>query len=274
MVKYNWKKLLLLLLKVLLLVVILFPFFWLFISSFKYEKDIMTYPPTIFASQYTLDNYKKILDYIPLFTYVKNTVIFAGSIVIFQLIFDSMAGYALARMDFKGKKVLFYIILLAMMIPFQVYMIPLFMEVNAMGIMDSYAGLILPRMVMPFGIFLMRSSFVALPKNLEEAARIDGMNEFGIFFKIMLPLCKPSMLTLGIITLMNNWNDLLYPLLLTSDVKKRTLAAGLALFTGENITDYGPVMAGTVISIIPLLIAYVFAQKYFVAGVAMSGIKE
>ena len=115
---------------------------------------------------------------------------------------------------------------------------------------------------------------MSLPKNLEEAARIDGLSEFGIFFKIMLPLCKPTLLTLGIITLMNNWNDLLYPLLLTSDVKQRTLAAGLALFTGENITKYGPVMAGTVISIIPLLIAYIFAQKYFVAGVAMSGSKE
>lgn len=268
------KKIVLGIVKIMLIIVVLFPFFWLFISSFKFEKDIMTYPPRIFADHYTLENYRKVMQQIPLLFYLKNTVIFAGGVVLSQLLLDSLAAYAMARMEFKGKKVLSYVILLTMMIPFQVYMIPLFVEVNALGIMDSYAGLILPRMVMPFGIFLMRTAFVSLPKNLEEAARIDGLSEFGIFFKIMLPLCKSSLLTLAIITLMNNWNDLLYPLLLTSDVKKRTLAAGLALFTGENITKYGTVMAGTVISIIPLLIAYAFAQKYFIAGVAMSGSKE
>ncbi len=268
------KKMLLTGIKVLIILLVLFPFFWLLVSSFKHEKDIMSYPPRIFAQEYTLENYTKVMDYIPLLAYVKNTVVFSGGVVLAQLLFDSLAAYALARMEFKGKRIVSYVVLLTMMIPFQVYMIPLFIEENVLGILDTYAGLILPRMVMPFGIFLMRTAFVSLPKNLEEAARIDGMNEFGIFFQIMLPLCKPTLLTLGIITLMNNWNDLLYPLLLTSDVKKRTLAAGLALFTGENITKYGPVMAGTVISIIPLLIAYVFAQKYFVAGVAMSGSKE
>lgn len=272
--KIKWKKVVLNVIKILIILVVLFPFFWLFISSFKYEKDIMTFPPKIFAPEYTLENYKKVFSYIPLFSYAKNTVIFSGGIVLAQLLLDSLAAYAMARLEFKGKKVLSYIILLTMMIPFQVYMIPLFIEINAMGLMDSFAGLILPRMVMPFGIFLMRTAFVSLPKNLEEAARIDGLSEFGIFWKIMLPLCKPTLLTLAIITLMNNWNDLLYPLLLTSDVSKRTLAAGLALFVGENITKYGPVMAGTVISIIPLLIAYMFAQKYFIAGVAMSGSKE
>lgn len=268
------KKIILGVVKIMLVVIVLFPFFWLFISSFKFEKDIMTYPPRIFADQYTLENYRKVMQQIPLLFYLKNTVIFAGGVVISQLLLDSLAAYAMARMEFKGKKLLSYVILLTMMIPFQVYMIPLFVEINVLGIMDSYAGLIFPRMVMPFGIFLMRTAFVSLPKNLEEAARIDGLSEFGIFFRIMLPLCKSSLLTLAIITLMNNWNDLLYPMLLTSDVKKRTLAAGLALFTGENITKYGTVMAGTVISIIPLLVAYIFAQKYFIAGVAMSGSKE
>ncbi|EGP5616578.1 carbohydrate ABC transporter permease [Enterococcus faecium] len=257
-----------------ILLVIAFPFLWLIISSFKHEKDIISFPPRIFADSYTLDNYIKVWTTIPLLDYIKNTVIFAGGTVITSVFFDSLAGYAFARMRFKGKSVLFYFVLLTMMIPFQVFMIPLFIEVNLLGMLDTYAGLIIPRMTTAFGIFVMRSFFITLPDSLEEAARIDGLSEFNIFLKIMLPLSKPTLLSLGIFTLMNSWNDLLYPLILTSSSKMRTLPAGLALFTGQNISFYGPVMAGTVISMLPLLVVYIFAQKYFVQGTAMSGMKE
>ncbi|MDT2296283.1 carbohydrate ABC transporter permease [Enterococcus faecium] len=257
-----------------ILLVIAFPFLWLIISSFKHEKDIISFPPRIFADSYTLDNYIKVWTTIPLLDYIKNTVIFAGGTVITSVFFDSLAGYAFARMRFKGKSVLFYFVLLTMMIPFQVFMIPLFIEVNLLGMLDTYAGLIIPRMTTAFGIFMMRSFFITLPDSLEEAARIDGLSEFNIFLKIMLPLSKPTLLSLGIFTLMNSWNDLLYPLMLTSSSKMRTLPAGLALFTGQNISFYGPVMAGTVISMLPLLVVYIFAQKYFVQGTAMSGMKE
>ena len=257
-----------------ILLVIAFPFLWLIISSFKHEKDIISFPPRIFADSYTLDNYIKVWTTIPLSDYIKNTVIFAGGTVITSVFFDSLAGYAFARMRFKGKSVLFYFVLLTMMIPFQVFMIPLFIEVNLLGMLDTYAGLIIPRMTTAFGIFMMRSFFITLPDSLEEAARIDGLSEFNIFLKIMLPLSKPTLLSLGIFTLMNSWNDLLYPLILTSSSKMRTLPAGLALFTGQNISFYGPVMAGTVISMLPLLVVYIFAQKYFVQGTAMSGMKE
>lgn len=257
-----------------ILLVIAFPFLWLIISSFKHEKDIISFPPRIFADSYTLDNYIKVWTTIPLLDYIKNTVIFAGGTVITSVFFDSLAGYAFARMRFKGKSVLFYFVLLTMMIPFQVFMIPLFIEVNLLGMLDTYAGLIIPRMTTAFGIFMMRSFFITLPDSLEEAARIDGLSEFNIFLKIMLPLSKPTLLSLGIFTLMNSWNDLLYPLILTSSSKMRTSPAGLALFTGQNISFYGPVMAGTVISMLPLLVVYIFAQKYFVQGTAMSGMKE
>ncbi|MFB5535986.1 carbohydrate ABC transporter permease [Enterococcus faecium] len=257
-----------------ILLVIAFPFLWLIISSFKHEKDIISFPPRIFADSYTLDNYIKVWTTIPLLDYIKNTVIFAGGTVITSVFFDSLAGHAFARMRFKGKSVLFYFVLLTMMIPFQVFMIPLFIEVNLLGMLDTYAGLIIPRMTTAFGIFMMRSFFITLPDSLEEAARIDGLSEFNIFLKIMLPLSKPTLLSLGIFTLMNSWNDLLYPLILTSSSKMRTLPAGLALFTGQNISFYGPVMAGTVISMLPLLVVYIFAQKYFVQGTAMSGMKE
>ncbi|MGM0124668.1 sugar ABC transporter permease [Enterococcus sp. AZ194] len=259
---------------ILVLFVIAFPFIWLIISSFKFEKDIISFPPKIFANKYTLDNYLKVWTTIPLLDYIKNTVIFAGGTVITSVFFDSLAGYAFARMNFKGKSALFYFVLLTMMIPFQVFMIPLFIEVNVMGLLDTYAGLIIPRMTTAFGIFMMRSFFITLPASLEEAARIDGLNEFKIFWKIMLPLSKPTLLSLGIFTLMNSWNDLLYPLILTSSSKMRTLPAGLALFSGQNISFYGPVMAGTVISMLPLLIIYIFAQKYFVQSNAMTGMKE
>ena len=257
-----------------ILLVIAFPFLWLIISSFKHEKDIISFPPRIFADSYTLDNYIKVWTTIPLLDYIKNTVIFAGGTVITSVFFDSLAGYAFARMRFKGKSVLFYFVLLTMMIPFQVFMIPLFIEVNLLGMLDTYAGLIIPRMTTAFGIFMMRSFFITLPDSLEEAARIDGLSEFNIFLKIMLPLSKPTLLSLGIFTLMNSWNDLLYALILTSSSKMRTLPAGLALFTGQNISFYGPVMAGTFISMLPLLVGYIFAQKYFVQGTAMSGMKE
>ncbi|MBL1226102.1 carbohydrate ABC transporter permease [Enterococcus sp. BWR-S5] len=272
--KVSVKKVLSIIGMLLVLFIIAFPFLWLILSSFKYEKDIISFPPKIFADNYTLDNYIKVWSTIPLLDYIKNTVIFAGGTVITSIFFDSLAGYAFARMNFKGKSALFYFVLLTMMIPFQVFMIPLFIEVNLLGLLDTYAGLIIPRMTTAFGIFMMRSFFITLPASLEEAARIDGLNEFGIFWKIMLPLSKPTLLSLAIFTLMNSWNDLLYPLILTSSSKMRTLPAGLALFTGQNISFYGPVMAGTVISMLPLLIIYIFAQKYFVQGTAMSGMKE
>lgn len=258
----------------LVLFVIAYPFVWLILSSFKFEKDIISFPPKFFADNYTFDNYIKVWTTIPLLDYIKNTVIFAGGVVVTSVFFDSLSGYAFARMRFKGKSALFYFVLLSMMIPFQVFMIPLFIEVNLLGMLDSYPGLIIPRMTTAFGIFMMRSFFVTLPSSLEEAARIDGLNEFKIFWKIMLPLSKPTLLSLATFTLMNSWNDLLYPLILTSSSRMRTLPAGLALFSGQNISFYGPVMAGTVISMLPLLIIYIFAQKYFVQGTAMTGMKE
>lgn len=258
----------------LVMLIVLFPFIWLLISSFKFEKDIITYPPHIFASKYTFENYIKVWDTIPLLQYIKNTVIFAGATMIISVVLDSMTGYALARMNFKGKTFSYYFVMVTMMIPFMVYMIPLFIEINKLNMLDTYAGLIIPRATTAFGIFMMRSSFVSLPGDLEEAARIDGLNEFGIFTKIMLPLEKPALMALAVFTLTNNWNDLLYPLILTTTSTMRTLPAGLALFTGQHISFYGPVMAGAVISMLPLFIIYLFAQKYFVQGTAMSGMKE
>ncbi len=253
---------------------IIHPFLWLFISSFKFDSDIINYPPTLLAPTYTLKQYIEVWNRIPLLRFLLNTIIFAGAVTLISLLFDSMAGYAFARMRFRWKRELFTFTLITMMVPFQVLMIPLFVEIHKLGLLNTYWGLILPRATSAFGIYMMRSFFVSLPKDLEEAARIDGLNEFGVFFKIMLPLCKPALITLGIFHFMNNWNDLIYPLVLTSSTKMRTLPAGLATFIGERVIEYGPTLAATVISILPLLIAYIFAQKYFMQGIAMSGLKE
>ena len=257
-----------------MLVVIMFPFLWMVVSSFKAEKDIITYPPTVFAESYTLDQYRKVFSAIPLWMYIRNTVIFAFGTTVCSVLFDSMSGYAFARIRFKGRKILFNLVLLTMMIPFQITMIPLFIQEFKLGMLNSFAGLIIPRMTSAFGIFMMRSFFVSMPKDLEEAARIDGMNEMGIFFKIMMPLCKTAMISLAVFTMMGNWNDLLYPLILTTTTEMRTLPSGLAMFVGERVTQYGPSIAGSVISLLPLLMMYCFAQKYFIAGIAMTGMKE
>lgn len=257
-----------------ILVAVLFPFLWLLLASLKLDREIIAYPPTFFPNHFTLEQYLKVWESIPLLSFLKNTLFFAGATSLGCIIFDSMAGYAFARLNFKGKKFLFAVVLITMMIPFQVIMIPLFVEVFKLGLLNTYLGLILPRATSAFGIFMMRSFFVSLPKELEESARIDGLNEYRIYWSIMLPLCTPALITLGIFHFMNNWNDLLYPLMLTSSTEMRTLSAGLAMFVGERVIEYGPTLAAATISILPLLLVYISAQQYFVQGIATTGLKD
>lgn len=253
---------------------VILPILWLLVSSFKTDVGVIKFPPQFFPEEWTLHQYLYVGDSIPIFEMTKNTVIFAGGVTIVSLLFDSMAGYAFARMRFKGSKLLFSIILLTMMVPFQIIMTPLYIEVYKFHLLDTYLGLILPRATSAFGIYMMSSFFTGLPKSLEESGRIDGMSEFRIFRSIMLPLCKPALVSLGIFHFMNNWNDLLYPLMLTSSQNKRTLSAGLAVLVGNKVIKYGPTLAATMISLTPLLVLYIFCQKYFIEGVATAGMKE
>lgn len=255
------------------LFLILFPFAWLVLSTFKLQKDIIKWPPTLWPKAWTIKNYIKVWDRIPLAAYIKNTVIFAGCVSVCSAMFDSLAGYAFARLEFKGKNLIFNIVLLTMLIPFQIIMIPLYLELNLIGILNTYVGLILPRIASAYGMYFMKSFYMGLPRELEEAARVDGMNEFGIYWKIMFPLCKPAFVTFFIFCLTSNWNDLIYPMMMTSSTKMRTLSAGLAMFVGEGVRETGPALAGTLISILPLIVLYCFAQKFFVEGIAVSGMK-
>jgi multiple sugar transport system permease protein len=255
------------------LIAVLYPFIWLFLSSLKFEKDIVQYPPKLWPEQFTLMQYIKVWSKLPMFTMFKNTLIFSSSVTISNCLLCAMGGYAFARIEFRGRKLLFVLILMTMMIPFQIIMIPLYILEHMIGILDTFLGLILPRLTWPFAIYLMRSFFISLPKNLEEAGRIDGASEYRIFWQIMLPLCKAATITVGIMTFTNNWNDLVYPLLLTNSVTMRTLSAGLAMFVGQRIIEYGATLAASMISLIPLLVGFLFMQKYFVKGIVLSGMK-
>lgn len=256
-----------------LMVIILYPFVWMLCSSFKTEADIMNWPPQLIWRSFTTEAYQDIWERIPFLRYYGNTLLFAGCTTIVSLTFDTLAGYAFARLNFKGKNFLFALVLATLMIPFQVIMIPLFYEMFKLKLLNKYIGLILPRATNAFGIFMMRQFFVSLPKGLEEAARLDGCSEFRIFAKIMLPLCKPAVISLAIFHFMYNWNDLLYPLIMTTDTNMRTLPAGLATFMGTHVIEHNVLMAGGVLAILPIFIAYCFAQKYFVQGIAMTGMK-
>ena len=253
--------------------IMLLPIIWMFFSAFKPDSEIISYPPTLFPASFTLKNFVKCMQRIDIFAYLKNSVFYSLGTTIPSLLVNTLAGYAFARYDFKGKNIIFLIFLATMMIPFQVIMIPLFLEIHMMGMYNTYAGLIIPRIAAAYWIFMMRSAFAGLPKELEEAARIDGLSEFGIYLKIMMPLIKPALVTMVILRVNESWNDLLWPLIITTNSKMRTLSNGLALFVGARTIEYGAAFAGAAISLIPMLLLYIFGQKYFVQGQATSGLK-
>ena len=259
---------------VLMMLIVLVPLIWLLSSSFKTDKDVVQWPPIFFPSTWTSMQYVYVTSVLPVLNMLKNTIFFAGGVTVVSLIIDSMAAYAFSRLQFKRKKLIFALILMTMMIPFQVVMIPLYLEEYKLGILNTYWGLLLPRAASAYGIYMLTSFFESIPKSLDEAARIDGMKESLIYIEIILPLAKAALVTLGIYHFMNNWNDLLYPMMLTSEAKQRTLSAGLATLVGSNAIKYGPTLAATVLSIAPLMILFLFGQKFFMEGISTSGIKE
>ncbi|WP_026659894.1 carbohydrate ABC transporter permease [Butyrivibrio sp. AC2005] len=255
-------------------VLVIIPLSWLVIGAFKTEKEILSYPPTFFTHSFTLDNFEKLKSRIDVYRYITNSVIYAVGTTAIAVVVNSMAGYAYARKNFKGKGFFFLFTLSTMMVPFQVVMVPMFLVVYKLGMYNTYWGLIIPRVAVAGSIFMMRAAFEGLPKELEDAARIDGLGEFGIFYRIMLPQVKSAVICLVILSINGSWNDLLWPMLVASDTKMRTLANGLALFVGQNSIQYGASFAGAVVSILPMLIIYLFGQKYFVEGMASSGLKS
>lgn len=262
------------LLLILAAVAVAFPFIWMLLTSLKPETEIVRFPPALFPSKVTLHSYIDVWYRIPFLLFFKNSVIFSCGVTLISLLFDSMAAYAFARLSFNGRNQLFVLVLAALMIPVQVTMIPLFIMLNDWGWINTFYGLIVPRATNAFGIFMLRQFFIGLPKELDEAARIDGCSEFRLYWQMILPLAKPAIASLAVFHLMYNWNDLMWPLIMTSSQEMRTLPAGLALFMGQHVVEYGILTAGAAITTAPLVIAFLSAQKYFIQGVAFTGLKE
>jgi multiple sugar transport system permease protein len=253
--------------------VFLLPFLWMTFSSIKPEALIRGKPEQLFPTSVTMGNYVSLFSQIPFFRFLINSFIFAGGVTLSSLLLDAMAGYAFAKLPFKGSSVLFILVLVTMMVPFQITMIPLYLIMNKFQILNTYAGLMLPRLTNAFGIYFMRQSFLSIPNELMDAGRIDGVGETGIFFRIMVPVVVASLSTLGVFHFMYNWNDFLWPMLMTNTVEMQTLPVGLALFQGEHVMEHGPMFAGAVLSIVPILVIFLAAQKTFIKGIALSGIK-
>lgn len=253
----------------------IFPLIIVVLVSFTPNAVTQTWPPKVIPSAWTLENYTSLFQRLPIGRELLNTVVFAGAVTIISVFFDSLAAYGLSRVDFKGRGILLAVLIATMMIPGMALLIPVYKLLGSLGLVNSYLGIIIPRMADVGGIFLLRQFFISIPKDLDNAARIDGAGEFRIFTQIILPNAMPAILTVGMFNFMGNWNDLLWPLIMTSKPETRTITAGLAMLTGHgsSVTPYGVVMAGALISALPLLIVFFFVQKRFVEGIAMTGMK-
>jgi multiple sugar transport system permease protein len=256
------------------LFLVVMPFLWMVISSFKPEREVRAVPPTWWPETITMENYDRLFTQLDFPTYFMNSVIVALAVTVGNVVFCSMLGYALAKLDFPGKRALFLIVLGTLMVPGAVTFVPLFVMTTKMGLANTLVGMILPFLAGPFGVFLMRQYILTLPDELIQAARIDGAGELRIFASVILPLCGPALATLGIFTFLGSWNNFLWPLVVAQTEDKYTLPVALALYAvGQNATQYGLLLAGSVVVVIPVLALFLLLQRYIMQGIAMTGIK-
>ncbi len=256
------------------LVVWLTPFAWMLLGSVKTQREILQRPPTWWPQEFTWDNFAAWFGELGFGQFFGNSLLVAALTVAGNLLFCSMVGYALAKMDFPGKRALFLVVMLTLMVPGVVTFVPLFVMVSSLGLVNSYAALVLPFITTPLGVFLMRQFMLGIPDSLLEAARIDGAGELRVFARIVMPLCGPPLATLGILTFLASWNNFLWPLVSAQTENMYTLPVALSLYsTGQNATDYGLLLAGSVLVITPIILLFVFLQRYFIQGIASTGLK-
>ena len=262
------------LIAVLGLIAVAAPFAWMFLGSFKTQGELLRVPPTWLPEAPTNQNYAELLSKANFPQYFLNSAIVAIAVTAGNLIFCSMVGYSLAKLRFRGRNALFVLVLATLMIPGVVTFVPLFVLVTNAGLANSYPGLILPFLVSPFGVFLMRQFFSGLPDDLMDAGRVDGTSELGIFARIMLPLTRPALATLGILTFLGSWNNFLWPLVIAQTEEMYTLPVALALYsTGQNAQNYGLLMAGAVVVVVPVLVIFLVFQRHVTRGIAITGLK-
>ncbi|WP_353944523.1 carbohydrate ABC transporter permease [Streptomyces sp. HUAS MG91] len=259
------------------LLVMAAPFLWMALSAFKTKKDLTASPPVWIPSEWTLKNFSDLLDQLDMPRYFLNSVIVAVLVTVCNLLFCSMLGYALAKLNFSGRSKVFGIVLAALMVPANLMVLPLFVLINQLNLLDTYAGLVLPFAAGAFGVFLMRQFMQSIPDELLEAARMDGAGEWYIFWRIVLPLVKPALATLTIFTFLGSWNNFIWPLIATNDPDKYTLPVALATFANDpNRTvggGNGMLMAGSLLVVLPVLIVFAVLQRHFTQGIATAGMK-
>ncbi|MGV9775009.1 carbohydrate ABC transporter permease [Streptosporangium sp. NPDC003464] len=248
------------------------PFFWQVLTSLKSFTESTRTPPTWIPS-WQWSNFAKVVEDTPFLQQFVNTVVMTTGRTLAQLLFCSMAAYAFARLRFPGRDAIFIVLLSVLMVPSQLFLIPQYQIVQELGWLNSLPGLIVPGMFSAFGTFMLRQFFLNLPGEVEEAARIDGASPFRIFWSVMLPLARPGLLALGVLTVLWSWNDLMWPLIVNTDPERMTLSAGLSALQGEHFTEYPVLMAGSLLASAPIIVIFVVLQKQLIQGIAFTGSK-
>lgn len=253
-------------------IVMLFPFLWTVVTSLTPGGDLAS-GPSLFVRNPTLDAYRTLIAAIPIWRIVINSLVIAIAATLCQLVTGSMAAYAFSRLQFRGKSVIFALYLATLMVPLEVLVVPLFIEMKKLGLQDSYFALLAPSIASAFGIFLVKQAMDAVPRELDEAATIDGGSHLRIYATIMVPLVRPALATLAVFAFMGSWNSFLWPLVVIHSPDRMTLPLGLSTLQGQYTTQWNVVMAGSVVSIIPIAVIYLLAQRHIIAGIAHTGIK-
>ena len=271
--RYFVKRILLYMLILALAAVMLVPFLWMISASLKLNKDVFTYPVKWIPEKLEWSNYSKIWKEIPLLLFFKNSAKLTIIITAIQVFTSSFAAYAFAKLHFKGRDLLFILYICTIAVPWQVYMVPQYIMVGNMSLTDSHLGMIMMQSFTAMGVFLMRQFYTSIPDELCEAARIDGLTEYGIYFRVVLPLAKGGIATLIISSFVTVWNDFMGPLIYLSSLEKKTLQLGLRMFISQYSSEYNLIMAASIVSLIPVFVMFAALQKFFTEGIAASGIK-
>lgn len=254
-------------------ILVMMPFIWMLSASFKLDKDVFNFPIQWIPKNPRWKNYADIWKEIPFGLFYRNTAKLSIIITFLQLLTSSFAAYAFAKMKFKGRDILFISYIATIALPWQAYMIPQFIMMKKLGLYDTHMSLILLQAFSAFGVFLLRQFYIGIPEELSESARIDGLNEYGICYKIIFPLSKPALATLCIFTFVATWNDYMGPLIYLTSTKRKTIQLGLKMFITQYNAEYALIMAAAVCSLIPVFIVFLFTQRYFIEGIATTGIK-
>jgi multiple sugar transport system permease protein len=257
----------------LLSLLVLIPFFWMISSSLKQNNQVFSIPIQWIPTKPQWSNFVDIWHQIPLLTFFKNTIFLSVVVTFIQVLTSSFAAYGFAKMKFKGRNTLFLAYIGTIAVPWQAYMIPQFIMMREVHLTDTLWSLVLLQAFSAFGVFLMRQFYMSIPEELSEAARVDGLNEYGIYFKIMLPLSKPALTTLIVLTFVNTWNDYMGPFIYLNSTDVKTIQLGLRMFVTLYDAQYALIMAASLVSIIPITIIFIFAQRYIIEGIATTGMK-